>query len=192
MQQARPLLGFKFWAASDESLGTRNETMKLRFWKGQDAGSGAIPMNMELPVAGTGIPAGETTPRGVPEQSAPTYDPSVGSQIRQMLADIHDRVYLNVDGALANYIPELAKVDPSSYGIAIATTKGKLHTIGDTSVAFTIQSTSKALTYCMALELCGRRNVLASDLRQPELATLHIDWKTQWAVTCVPAQNGGP
>jgi glutaminase len=36
-----------------------------------------------------------------------------------------------------------------------------VHTIGDADFEFTIQSTSKALTYCMALELCGRKEVLA-------------------------------
>jgi glutaminase len=36
-----------------------------------------------------------------------------------------------------------------------------VHKIGDADFEFTIQSTSKALTYCMALELCGRNEVLA-------------------------------
>ena len=83
------------------------------------------------------------------------------SQVDQMLIDIYERTRPMVEGALADYIPELAKASPDSYGIAIATTKGQVHTIGDTDVEFTIQSTSKALTYCMALELCGRKEVLS-------------------------------
>ncbi|MDX2306633.1 MAG: glutaminase A [Hyphomicrobium sp.] len=84
-----------------------------------------------------------------------------GSQVEKMLADIHVRTQANRSGALADYIPELAKVDADRYGIAIATTKGQVHTYGDADVEFTIQSTSKALTYCMALELWGREAVLA-------------------------------
>lgn len=86
---------------------------------------------------------------------------SDGSQVDLMLADIYERTRPLQDGALADYIPELAKVSPDSFGIALATTKGKVHKIGDADIEFTIQSTSKALTYCMALEHCGRSSVLA-------------------------------
>ncbi len=77
-----------------------------------------------------------------------------------MLLDIYERARPLQEGGLADYIPELANVPPNSFGIAIATTKGKVHKIGDADLEFTIQSTSKALTYCMALELHGRNDVL--------------------------------
>lgn len=64
------------------------------------------------------------------------------------------------DGALADYIPELAEVEPDRFGIALATVSGKLHAVGDTDAAFTIQSVSKAFAYCIALELVGRDVVL--------------------------------
>ncbi len=67
----------------------------------------------------------------------------------------------NKDGALADYIPELAAVDPDRFGIAIATVDGKLHAVGDVEHPFTIQSVSKAFVYCLALELIGREAVLA-------------------------------
>ncbi len=70
------------------------------------------------------------------------------------------RLKENRDGALADYIPELAAVDPDSFGLAIATVDGKLHTIGDANVPFTIQSVSKAFVYCLALELVGRDALL--------------------------------
>src|SRR6185436_7632841 len=84
-----------------------------------------------------------------------------GSHIDHILSDIYARTLPLQDGALANYIPELANVPPNTFGIAMATTKGRVHTIGDADFEFTIQSTSKALSYCMALELCGRNEVLA-------------------------------
>jgi glutaminase len=76
------------------------------------------------------------------------------------LAAIHARHLPNRDGALANYIPQLAAVDPDKFGIAIATVGGRLFTVGDVEVPFTIQSVSKAFIYCLALELAGRADVL--------------------------------
>lgn len=83
------------------------------------------------------------------------------SHVDQMLADIYQRTRHLQDGAVADYIPELSKVQPDAYGLAIATMKGQVYSIGEADSPFTIQSTSKALTYCMALEHCGRSNVLA-------------------------------
>ena len=45
------------------------------------------------------------------------------------------------------------------FGIAIATVRGDLHAIGDVDVPHTIQSSSKALTFCLALELAGEDHV---------------------------------
>jgi glutaminase len=64
------------------------------------------------------------------------------------------------DGALADYIPELAKTEPDRFGLAIATARGHLVTAGDSATPFTIQSVSKAFTYCLAIELIGRAAVL--------------------------------
>lgn len=65
------------------------------------------------------------------------------------------------DGEVAEYIPELAKVSPDQFGLAIATVGGRLHTAGDVEVPFTIQSISKALTFCLAVELRGRDFLLS-------------------------------
>ena len=65
-----------------------------------------------------------------------------------------------VDGQVASYIPELARVEPEQFGIAVATVDGRLWSQGDVAAEFTIQSVSKAFTYCLALELCGREAVL--------------------------------
>lgn len=67
----------------------------------------------------------------------------------------------NRQGMVADYIPELSKAAPDDFGLAIATTNGRLHTAGNAEVPFTIQSISKALTFCLALELAGRDAVLA-------------------------------
>ena len=77
-----------------------------------------------------------------------------------ILRDVHAQALGREEGEVADYIPELAKADPEPFGIAVATSRGRLHEIGDTRIPFTIQSVSKALTYCMALELVGRAEVL--------------------------------
>ncbi len=83
------------------------------------------------------------------------------SPITTMLADIYDKASQLRDGTLADYIPELATVAPDSFGIAIATSSGQVQSVGNAQAEFTIQSISKALAYCIALELCGRKEVLS-------------------------------
>ena len=63
------------------------------------------------------------------------------------------------DGSVADYIPELAKVDPDWFGIAIVTIDGHVYQVGDTRQAFSIQSISKAFTYGIALEDQGEETV---------------------------------
>jgi glutaminase len=58
-------------------------------------------------------------------------------------------------GEVAAYIPELASVDPTHFGICLATVDGVVYEAGDTRVPFSIQSMSKPLTYGIALECAG-------------------------------------
>lgn len=78
-----------------------------------------------------------------------------------VLRAAHARRVGDRTGALADYIPQLAAVDPEPFGIAIATVDGRLIAAGDAQVPFTIQSVSKAFVYGMALELVGHDAVLA-------------------------------
>ncbi|MEM7602350.1 MAG: glutaminase A, partial [Verrucomicrobiota bacterium] len=59
------------------------------------------------------------------------------------------------EGAVADYIPELTKANPSWFGICIFTTDGHCYEIGDSDQEFTIQSISKAFTYGMILDEHG-------------------------------------
>jgi glutaminase len=86
---------------------------------------------------------------------------SIVSPIETFLADLHNRYAALDDGAVATYIPELAKADPRWFGIAIATTDGHVYQVGDAAQPFTIQSISKPFAYGVALEDRGRAAVLA-------------------------------
>lgn len=61
----------------------------------------------------------------------------------------------NHSGALADYIPELARANPNDFGLAIATAKGQIYSTGDVTVPFTLQSVSKAFVFALALEIAG-------------------------------------
>ena len=54
-------------------------------------------------------------------------------------------------GQVANYIPELAKTDPSQLGICIALEDGSLHTAGHWQTVFTMQSVIKPVILLAAL-----------------------------------------
>jgi len=60
-------------------------------------------------------------------------------------------------GAVARYIPELARVDPSAFGLAVATVDGEVVAAGDAEAPFSIQSVSKVFTLTLALGLVGDR-----------------------------------
>lgn len=59
------------------------------------------------------------------------------------------------EGRLADYIPELARIDPKKLGIAVATVKGDLISCGDAEELFSIQSISKVFTLTLALGKVG-------------------------------------
>jgi glutaminase len=63
------------------------------------------------------------------------------------------------DGALADYIPELAAVDPDGFGLSLSSADGYVYESGDTGVEFTIQSISKPFTYALALHTIGQAAV---------------------------------
>ncbi|MGJ0121662.1 glutaminase A [Williamsia sp. MIQD14] len=58
-------------------------------------------------------------------------------------------------GELADYIPQLASVDPDRFGVSMVVHDGHVYSVGDSTVEFTIQSISKALTYALALRERG-------------------------------------
>jgi len=64
------------------------------------------------------------------------------------------------EGAVASYIPELAKADPDWFSICVVTVDGQVFEVGDSSQLFTIQSISKVFAYGMALEDRGRETLL--------------------------------
>jgi glutaminase len=69
-------------------------------------------------------------------------------------------------GVAAGYIPELAKVDPAQFGIAVALPNGRVLSAGDAATPFSIQSVSKVFTLTLALGKLGD-NLWARVGREP-------------------------
>ena len=73
----------------------------------------------------------------------------------QVIKDVHRDCLPISDGKVATYIPELGKVDPELFGIAICTVDGHVYKYGDVDHEFSIQSMSKPLAYAHALQERG-------------------------------------
>lgn len=80
--------------------------------------------------------------------------------LTEILEEIYNQCLELQDGQVATYIPELAKVNPNAFGIAVVTVAGQVFSVGDVQQVFTIQSISKPFMYGLALEDCGRAAVL--------------------------------
>lgn len=69
-----------------------------------------------------------------------------------ILREIHAAMVPRLgEGKVADYIPQLARVDPRSFGLAVVTLDGAAHVIGEADAAFSIQSISKVLMLTLAL-----------------------------------------
>lgn len=79
--------------------------------------------------------------------------------IEGFLAQALDAAKEKTGGAVADYIPQLAKVDPNLFGVALTTCDGSVYAAGDAEAPFTIQSISKTFVYAAALQRCGRERV---------------------------------
>lgn len=77
------------------------------------------------------------------------------------LAHVLKQCNRNDQGALADYIPELASADPNKLALALSTIDGTTYATGDEDTEFTIQSMSKPFAYALALKHLGLEAVLA-------------------------------
>jgi glutaminase len=92
---------------------------------------------------------------------AVTVDPALTPEkIQQAIDDAYAKFKDVKEGKNADYIKELARVDPNIYGIAIVTTDGRIYTKGDLQSAVSIQSISKVFTMARVIEEQGPRAIM--------------------------------
>ena len=78
------------------------------------------------------------------------------NEMLSLLQDIFEEVEPMLGmGKVADYIPALATVNPRQFGISICDTQGRITSIGDASVPFSIQSISKVFNLVLAINHYG-------------------------------------
>ena len=86
--------------------------------------------------------------------------PDFGS-LCAVIERVYEAVLPNRGGTNAQYIPQLAQVDPEQFSISVTTVDGQHFSIGDSDKQFCIQSCSKPLSYLLALNEFGEEYVHA-------------------------------
>ena len=91
-----------------------------------------------------------TTPPLVSTGELPRPD-----QVREVVSEAYERYLPNVDGAVADYIPLLARASPGLFGICVVGARGRFFEIGDVETAFSIQSVSKPFVFALVCQTVG-------------------------------------
>jgi glutaminase len=93
------------------------------------------------------------------QSKAQTAKPSTGmfsdADIDAALTEAYNKFKDLKEGKNADYIKELANVDPNIFGIVLVTTDGRVFTKGDVSSMVSIQSVSKVFTMAKVIEEQG-------------------------------------
>jgi glutaminase len=64
------------------------------------------------------------------------------------------------EGAVADYIPALAQMNPDAFGIALVAADGAVFEAGDSDVELSMQSVSKAFNTALVMEQWGARKIV--------------------------------
>ncbi|WP_371500921.1 glutaminase A [Kitasatospora sp. NBC_00374] len=83
------------------------------------------------------------------------------------LTKIHEELVSDRRGAVADYIPQLKRVPPDQFAVAVCTVDGQRFSIGDAGVGFCVQSVCKPINYALTLEEHGAEVVHRHVGREP-------------------------
>jgi glutaminase len=84
--------------------------------------------------------------------------PSSAEHLDRVVQEIAAEMAERTDrGAVATYIPELARVDAGAFGLVVIDADGHVAAAGDCDTPFSIQSVSKVFTLTLALGMVGDR-----------------------------------
>ena len=129
--------------------------------------------------------------------AAPAFAKEQGPNIQGALDAAYAKYKDFQEGANADYIPALAKVDSKIYGIALVTPDGKVYTAGDVSSEVSIQSISKVFTMAKVMEDQGteaiekRIGVDATGMRFNSIVSVEFAQKALGGPEINPLVNPG-
>jgi glutaminase len=129
--------------------------------------------------------------------AAPPASAQSPKEIQAALDAAHAKYKDIAEGANADYIPALAKVDSKIYGIALVTTDGKVYTAGDVASEVSIQSISKVFTMAKVMEEQGtdaivqRIGVDATGMRFNSIVSVEFAQKALGGPEINPLVNPG-
>ncbi len=89
------------------------------------------------------------------------------SEFQSDIVEIFEHVKNNSEGEVASYIPQLGRVDPDHFAVSVCTVDGQRFSLGDAQTSFCLQSVSKPISYCLALEEHGEEKVHSHVGREP-------------------------
>ncbi|MFN8672521.1 MAG: glutaminase A [Candidatus Sericytochromatia bacterium] len=83
------------------------------------------------------------------------------------IVEIFLDVKKNTEGKVADYIPQLARVNPEQFSLSICTIDGQRFSYGDSETSFCFQSICKPINYCIVHENLGEEKVHTHVGREP-------------------------
>ncbi len=123
-------------------------------------------------------------------------EPKPQEDLQAIIDDIYRELTPRLgEGKVADYIPQLARVDARHFGMAIVTTGGEVYRVGDAEMPFSIQSISKVFTLTLALGKHGENiwNRVGQSLRaRPSIRSSSSSMRAASRATpsSMPARSG--
>ena len=77
-------------------------------------------------------------------------------KVKDIVHNIYNELKNEKGGNVADYIPELACVNPDFFGVSICHVNGEIYNVGNCEKFFCLQSCSKPLSYCIAYDQLGK------------------------------------
>lgn len=110
---------------------------------------------------------------------------------KKEITKIFNETKKNTSGENAGYIPQLARVNPDLFAVSFCSVDGQMINLGDYRTPYCVQSTSKAISYCIATELNGEDKVHKHVGREPSGVTFNAIALNKYELPHNPMINSG-